>query len=134
MTKKEYMHDWYIKHKEEQRIVGKARRAAHPTYRKEYYVVHKTKDNATNRVWKRKDRLRKYGMTLAQYDHMYTVQNGQCAICDRAMPSGKATVDHCHGTGIVRGLLCIQCNTIVGMAHDDVRILRHAINHLARWV
>jgi hypothetical protein len=101
-------------------------------YRKEYYIKHKARDNALNREWKRTKRLSRYGLTREQYEHMYTVQSGKCAICDKTIAGSKSTIDHCHSTGRVRGLLCIQCNTILGMAHDDVRILRHAINYLAK--
>lgn len=36
-------------------------------------------------------------------------QVGECAMCSSA--GRTLLVDHCHRTGLVRGLLCTQCNT-----------------------
>lgn len=40
------------------------------------------------------------------------------------------SIDHCHKTGKVRGLLCKTCNTGIGHLKDDPNILRSAINYL----
>ena len=40
-------------------------------------------------------------------------QGGRCAICDRVIKgrvNGGATLDHCHDTGVIRGVLCRTCN------------------------
>ena len=65
--------------------------------------------------------LRKYGITLEQYNQMLDAQGGVCAICKKPETAkgnhGTArelAVDHCHDTGKVRGLLCSQCNTAIG--------------------
>jgi hypothetical protein len=61
--------------------------------------------------------------------------NGVCDICGRS-PFGKAPpadalhVDHCHATGRIRGLLCSNCNTALGLMGDDPERLRAAIKHL----
>lgn len=62
-------------------------------------------------------RLRRlYGISAERYWEMWTEQGGRCAICLNRCPSGnRLAVDHCHGTGRVRGLLCICCNTNVGI-------------------
>ena len=39
-------------------------------------------------------------------------------------------VDHCHVTNKVSGLLCSKCNTFIGLAKDDVLILKSAIDYL----
>jgi hypothetical protein len=56
--------------------------------------------------------VRRYGVDKSMYDAMYFEQNGKCAIpiCLREAKS----VDHCHTTGAVRGLLCQGCNIAVG--------------------
>lgn len=77
------------------------------------------------------NRLRRYGISRAQYDHLVSAQNGACAGCLRpyaALPlangrSERLYVDHDHATGKVRGLLCMECNTILGLAHDDPVVL-----------
>lgn len=63
--------------------------------------------------------LRKYGMSQSDYDKMSEQQNGACAICDLP-PKGvyPLAVDHCHTTGKVRSLLCVECNTRLGILED----------------
>ena len=65
---------------------------------------------------RRYDLKSKYGISLEEYDQMLTDQGGGCAICGRTCNgNGKALfVDHCHGSGKVRGILCAYCNTGVG--------------------
>ncbi|MFJ1865540.1 endonuclease VII domain-containing protein [Streptomyces sp. NPDC088097] len=77
---------------------------------------------------------RKYGITAAEYDALVAAQNGLCRICLNPPPSDQRglVVDHCHSTGTVRGLLCNNCNALLGMAADDVARLRSAIDYLER--
>jgi hypothetical protein len=79
------------------------------------------------------NRIRKlYGMSLLQYDIILKSQDGKCAICFRADPTGKGSfhVDHCHQTGEVRGLLCSRCNMMIGMASDSIEVLLRAVSYL----
>lgn len=66
-------------------------------------------------AWAKK--LREYGLTPQSYDAILAQQHGRCAICHRANPhpSGvRMNTDHCHDTGVVRGILCIKCNAMLG--------------------
>jgi hypothetical protein len=78
----------------------------------------------------------KYGITLDDYNRLLIAQNGKCAICgsgvggQRAGKSKRLAVDHCHSTGVVRGLLCEQCNTGLGKFRDDPEILQAAVKYL----
>lgn len=72
--------------------------------------------------------LRRYGITLEQRDQLLTEQGGVCAICKRDLV--RPCLDHDHVTGAVRGILCSQCNTLIGMSRDDAAILRSAISYL----
>jgi hypothetical protein len=77
--------------------------------------------------------LRKYGITRAQRDEMLVAQDGKCLICETSNWGKKGpAVDHCHTTGRVRGLLCGNCNTMIGLAHEDPAILLKAIEYLKR--
>ena len=85
------------------------------------------------RIYERKlDYRKKYGITLEQYNAMFTVQNGCCLICNEHQTvSGKElSVDHCHTTGKIRGLLCSNCNLMLGFAKDNVEILSNGIQYL----
>lgn len=77
-------------------------------------------------------RLKRYGITLAQYDAMVISQGGKCAICGRA--SERLVVDHDHVTGMVRGLLCDPCNLGIGKLGDTVAALIAATAYLAKAV
>jgi hypothetical protein len=64
---------------------------------------------------------------------MLTSQGDSCKICSTSEPGGKGSafhVDHCHESGLVRGLLCMACNIMLGKAKDNVTTLQNAINYL----
>lgn len=84
---------------------------------------------STRKANARRQHLRiKYGITEAQYDALLQAQNGKCRICGTA---GKLHVDHDHGTGRIRGLLCHQCNVGLGHFRDRPDLLTKAIEYLA---
>jgi hypothetical protein len=68
-----------------------------------------------------------YGITERDYNRMHEAQDGRCAICRRAK---KLHVDHHHGSGKVRGLLCNTCNMGLGSFQDDVSLLAVASTYL----
>lgn len=77
--------------------------------------------------------VRKYGVTLADYDAMLERQGGKCAICQTTPETQRYAVfhvDHCHATGVVRGLLCRGCNNVLGVINDDPEALARAIAYL----
>jgi len=49
-------------------------------------------------------------------------QEGRCAICggDYSKSSQRLVMDHCHESGLIRGLLCNSCNTSEGMSNYPV--------------
>lgn len=55
--------------------------------------------------------MRRYGLTREQYDDLTSRYGGICPICNRER---KLVVDHDHRSGIVRGMLCQECNTRLG--------------------
>lgn len=73
--------------------------------------------------------LREYGLTIEQHRAMVVAQNGMCAICENP---GSLCIDHCHKTGNVRGLLCRQCNTALGMSRDRIDLLEKMIVYLKK--
>jgi hypothetical protein len=79
-----------------------------------------------------KNRLRRdFGLTLAQYDYMLAAQGGVCAICkQKCTRHSVLSVDHCHTTGVVRGLLCASCNFAIGFLGDDPAIMRNAADYV----
>lgn len=73
---------------------------------------------------------RKYGITLEEYELMNFNQKGLCAICGNPFTDKNLFVDHCHVTNKVRALLCTKCNSILGLANDNVAILKKAIEYI----
>jgi len=71
-----------------------------------------------------------HGLKTGQWDEMLIAQSGRCGICLNPMKSPQ--VDHDHGTGKVRELLCVGCNTGLGGFRDSRRIVFGALSYLAR--
>lgn len=75
-----------------------------------------------------------YGMTARDYYVMFVDQKQACAIC-KAKPDAKLLVDHCHRTGMVRGLLCHSCNTLVGhLEKKTPKVVADALRYIAASV
>lgn len=76
----------------------------------------------------RKHKLKyKYGITLEEYDEMFKDQGKGCKIC---LNEVKLYIDHCHVTSKVRGLLCQNCNLVLGHAKDSVTTLIKAKEYI----
>lgn len=86
--------------------------------------------NANNREAQRQRNLRKFGLTVKEYDVLLERQGGVCAICNRPPGGVRLAVDHSHETGQVRGLLCFNCNVAIGKLHDDPTLLLRAADYL----
>jgi hypothetical protein len=71
----------------------------------------------------------KYGLTEEDYQKLFRKQRGRCCICQKRLGS-RTAVDHDHETGFVRGLLCLRCNTGLGLFEDNIRLLAAAIVYL----
>lgn len=137
------------------------KRARHNEASRRYYALNKDKHYERTRKWKRNNKAKlaeqmrlwrkdnpdkardikrrselkqKYGITTDQFDEMLAAQGGCCAICGTDTPKGSGTfhVDHCHTTGKIRGLLCINCNRGLGNFKDSLFFLQQAINYINR--
>jgi hypothetical protein len=67
-------------------------------------------------------------LTFERYLELVEEQKGCCAICHR--PTEQLVVDHLHETSVVRGLLCLNCNLILGHAGDSTEVLISAVKYL----
>lgn len=113
----------------------------HRKLNKDYYLANKEKVSERNSVWQKNDInkeairfyyvKRTYGIDKDKWLEMLALQENCCAICDTFSEKIKFfSTDHDHVTGKVRGLLCKNCNTLLGHAKDDVEILKKAIIYL----
>ena len=76
----------------------------------------------------------KYGLNIEKYDELFKSQSGKCAICGKSSKEmadkKRLAVDHDHKTGQIRGLLCSDCNTMLGHFHDDPKLCIKAASYL----
>lgn len=84
----------------------------------------KIKNHGSERNYQLKYR---YGITEDDFERMLAQQGGLCAIC-RVVPGTH--VDHCHTSGLVRGVLCFNCNNALGHFMDDVVLMEVAAHYL----
>lgn len=77
-------------------------------------------------------RASKYGLTIPQL--LMVIASGRCRICKTTDPQSKTGfhVDHCHETGVVRGLLCQTHNLALGFFRDSVKDLYATIDYLTK--
>jgi hypothetical protein len=76
---------------------------------------------------------RLYGLSIEEHDKILAEQDEVCAGCGATSFNDKSyhlAVDHDHETGKVRGLLCLKCNRILGLADDNPEILRNLADYL----
>ena len=100
----------------------------------QWYKEHPDKSIQATRRWQMRNankcldtRLRRdYGITREAYDAMVTLRSGLCDICKQPETSYsrggkllKLAIDHDHATGTIRGLLCRDCNTAIGLMRDQ---------------
>lgn len=68
-----------------------------------------------------------FGLTRDEYVALVERHAGRCGVCGI---EARLSVDHNHKTGRVRGLLCTQCNFMIGHGKDDSEVLRKAAVYL----
>lgn len=86
-------------------------------------------------------RLRLYNMDDNDFNTLYQSQNGSCAICKVKHEPKSLVIDHNHSCcsksftcgECVRGLLCRNCNTLLGNAKEEISILYEAIAYLEKY-
>lgn len=107
-------------------------------YYKKYYLENKKKINDHRKKNQTKNYLRReYGLTELDYTNMLNSQGGLCAICRKEPSKNRWSkldffVDHNHVTNKVRGLLCSNCNLLIGHAFESIDILNNSILYLQK--
>lgn len=117
-------------------------------YQKKYYQKNKERIIQRTAQWNknnnhkhqfRQQLKKRYNMTLDDYDLMFELQGGKCAICSQPEQqefSGvvrRLSVDHNHKNGKVRKLLCQRCNAAIGMVKENIGILLNIIEYLNEY-
>lgn len=79
--------------------------------------------------------LKKYNITLKDYNNMLEDQGGTCAndACEYGLDDDhRLFVDHNHETGKIRGLLCLWCNTSEGYLKSNTKIAEGLIRYMKK--
>ena len=74
-----------------------------------------------------------YRISLKSYNDILESQEYKCAICgtqESQLSNETLFVDHCHDTGLIRGLLCHGCNAGIGLLKDNPDVIQKAANYL----
>lgn len=83
---------------------------------------------------KKRNYQSKYKISLQELELLLKKQHNQCAICKQIFTEQrKPFLDHNHITNKNRGLLCNECNLVLGWSRENETILLSAIEYLARW-
>src|SRR3990167_8748410 len=75
---------------------------------------------------------RRYGLTVEDYKRILAAQGGHCALCSMRPSETKKRfcVDHCHQTGMIRGILCKFCNSKLGWFENRAAaVAKYLDNH-----
>ena len=104
------------KHSEEIKKYAKEHKEANPEYYRNYMLVYR------------------FGITLEDYNNMFNIQKGCCAVCGKHQSELNRilAVDHDHDTGKVRGLLCMSCNTSIGKLGDSIESIEKVLSYLKK--
>ncbi len=87
----------------------------------------KGKDSNRNSLLKKE-----YGITLQEYVRLFELQNGVCKMCKNPEIKKCLAVDHNHKTGKVRGLLCQQCNCMIGFIENKNLFIKDIQKYLEK--
>lgn len=112
------------------------RRARYAANRVEELLNVKKRRKANPLEWKSQRLKYSFGISLEDYNNILKNQDNKCAICRisaNKCPKGLY-VDHCHKTGQIRGLLCNNCNTGIGMLQDSSELCDTASRYLSKVV
>ena len=83
------------------------------------------------KYYKRHENLRRVlKISDVEYNTLIEKSQGRCAVCNKAVE--RLCIDHCHDTNKVRGMLCHNCNTALGLVGDSVETLSNLIRYLER--
>jgi DNA-directed RNA polymerase subunit RPC12/RpoP len=124
--------------------------AAREKAREAYYQNHAAKKKIARESVKRArfsnpERIKSYklkstyGIGLEEVTTLLESQEYKCVICQRKLSIKvkskdlRAYVDHDHKTGVVRGVLCVHCNSLIGYSRENKTVLLAAIDYLKKF-
>ena len=86
--------------------------------------------HANPEAFAKRHRYLLYGILPSEVERLLEFQSDSCAICGESFNDHTSHIDHDHFTGKVRGILCSNCNSALGLVHDNLNILGAMIVYL----
>lgn len=134
--KKEKLLGEYYKHKSYKDGHRSTCKSCCSLYEKDRYL--KLKNDGNIYIKNKQETVRKsnlmnaYGLSIEKYDELLIQQNHCCAVCEKHTNELKRrlSVDHCHETGFIRGLLCDNCNQKLISNRTDPNIFMRAYYYM----
>jgi hypothetical protein len=126
----EYMVMWRKKNPEKSRTISRRCYRKNPKREEERLRREKNKGfwKSCSAEHKRGVYLQwKYGLSTKEYQGLVEAAGTDCPICGKSFGEVVPVVDHDHKNNLVRGIICRQCNSAIGMLKDDADILMRAI-------
>jgi hypothetical protein len=109
--KREYLRQYYADNKERIQTNQAKRHAREYDKLTEQRKRYRDKQVDLDPEWHLRQNLKKYNLTLEEFNQMKEDQKYTCPGC---MEQKDLVVDHDHDTGFVRCLLCRMCNGVEG--------------------
>jgi len=100
------------------------------------YVTEFIRVNPSKRTKHNPDRrFKRHGLTEVEYQKLYNQYDGKCHSCKIRE---EKNIDHDHNCcpgsyscgRCIRGLLCSQCNTALGLLSDDIHKIKSLIDYI----
>lgn len=135
---REYSRRYRIKHLEQRRAYSRKYNRAHYAERMRVLRAWRLANPEKMKAQYRRSNLkRKTGISVEKYNELLKLQGGKCAIDGCIVfdsPRSHLHVDHDHTTGIIRGLLCSNCNTGLGLFEESPQKLMAAVGYLDKGI
>jgi len=105
--------------------------------REVWYKNNKERQKEQTAKWKKKNKSRviavRHNLNEEEVKKALNNFNGFCQICGRET-DGKEVLDHCHETKKVRGVICFNCNTLLGRLGDNLESVKDILNRFERYL
>lgn len=95
-----------------------------------YLRGHKARNKKTFEERKNYRLKYRFGISIDDFNNMLVLQNNACYICNESIKGKEIKVDHCHKTGKLRKLLCHNCNSALGLLHDNAEIFETCARYI----
>lgn len=136
---KTYNRAWYEQNKErinaERRAISGERLERKRARNRAWYANMTPEQRRGYRVYMRFYSLRRrFKLTLVGWLSLFHLQGCRCACCGATESSPQWHTDHDHDTGTVRGILCGNCNMLIGRLGDNSYEIRCTTERLLSYI